>query len=129
MYVRIGVQLYLDLPARAHAWAQREGLLLLPTEFESMDDLVLLSPEPESIFLIDPALPLDVQKVLFAVNGPDTVRAMTFYVDDEPYQVDNSAPFEVWWPLQVGRHEVYVEAETPTGAHASVPVFFTVRES
>lgn len=128
LYVRIGDELYLDLPARAHAWARREGLPIVPAGLEDAGDLVLLSPEPESVFLIDPALPLSAQKLRFAASGPDTVGAMTFYIDGEPYLVDDAAPFEGWWPLEAGRHEVYVEAETPTGVHASAPVFFTVRE-
>ncbi|MBN1430824.1 MAG: transglycosylase domain-containing protein [Anaerolineae bacterium] len=128
LYVRVGDQIYLDLPARAQTWARREGLLTLPIALESADDLVLLAPDPETVFLIDPTLPASAQQVRLAASGPNTILSITFYVDGEPYQIDDTVPFEVWWPLEAGRHELYVEAETPDGVNAGAPLFFTVRE-
>ncbi len=127
IYVQLNGQLYLNLPAQAHDWARQEGILLLPTNVEAPSDLVILSPDPETEFLINPTLPRDVQKLKLAASATDAVQAIKFYVDDELYLVDDAAPFEVWWPLEPGNHQLYVEADTIDGVVQSEPVLFFVR--
>jgi penicillin-binding protein 1C len=110
---RLENQLVLDLPAEAQAWARQAGLPLLsdlPSAFayaeDGIMDLILISPEPQTIFRIDPVLPPDIQQVRFLAAAPSGAHDVTFFVDGIPLAVVNSPPFQVWWTLTPGEHTI-----------------------
>ncbi|MEJ2149150.1 MAG: transglycosylase domain-containing protein [Chloroflexota bacterium] len=123
---RVTEQVFLDLPPEAHDWARREGLALLPEPFAALaeaplDRLTIASPDANTVFQIDPALPLSAQRLRLVAVGPGGLRGVTFYLDGAPLAMVGEPPFEVWWTLQVGEHRLYAVGTTPAAESTTSP--------
>lgn len=109
-------RLYLDLPPQAHEWAREQGLpLLADLQGASLDPvhedepLHIVSPDPNTIYRITPEIPLESQQLRFVAVGPLGAHDVTIMLDGEPLETLAEPPFEEWWILAVGEHQVWAE--------------------
>ena len=124
----------LNLPPQARPWAQSVGLALVPDGVDTGQvalgepSLRLISPDPQSIYQISPSLPLDAQKLKIAAVAPASVHDVTIYLDDVPLAHLSAPPFETWWQIAVGQHQVYASGIDAGGAQVKSEVVpFTVQ--
>lgn len=116
-------RLYLDLPVEAHEWAQLNGLALLPELFAASEQgsgnqeqgLVVASPDAYTIYRISPELPLSAQRLRIVILAPAGMRDVTIYLDGVALATIPSAPFELWWTLSEGDHELYATGVSADG--------------
>jgi 1A family penicillin-binding protein len=130
-------RLALDLPPEAHAWARSENLLLLADldcalELAATrgDDerLQVLSPDPNSLFLIAPTIPLEAQGMRVAAAATEPLTVVELWLDGEILAEFIAPPYEIWWTPSVGVHQIWAEGVTPAGKRVSSPsVNFEVR--
>jgi penicillin-binding protein 1C len=127
-------QVYLVLPQEARDWALRNGIrqpplgapLLLPDDGEG---LRLLEPDPYTVFEISPLVPLDTQRLRFTVAAPANTQSVTYFLNGEVLGSSSSAPWVVWWPLQVGQHELVAQAALSDGTlDVSEAITFSVTQ-
>lgn len=130
---RVEERVYLDLPPQAQDWARAEGLPLLPDVFAArpdrspIEDLLVISPEPQTIYQLDPALPTAAQRIRVVAVGPPGLRNVTLTVNGEPLATLASPPFEAYWPLAAGEYVVSAQGTLPDGSPIeSDPVPFRV---
>lgn len=117
---RVISQVYLVLPQEARDWALRNGIrqpplgapMRLPDESEG---LRLLEPDPYTVFEISPLVPLDTQRLRFTVAAPPNTQSVTYFLNGEELGSSTNAPWVVWWPLQLGRHELVAQAALADG--------------
>jgi penicillin-binding protein 1C len=124
----------LDLPAQARPWALKTGLALIPDSYGleiqagGGSFLQIVSPDPSSVYQISPALPLDAQKLKISAVAPAGVHDVTIFLDGAPLAQLGGPPFETWWILVTGKHEVYAEGIDAKGNRVkSETVSFSVR--
>jgi 1A family penicillin-binding protein len=90
--------------------------------------LALTSPDPNGVYRLSDALPADVQQVRLAVHSADQWQGVTFYVNGEAVGSAVEAPFETWWSLQRGSHQISAVAEDVAGQRiAAEPIWIEVR--
>jgi penicillin-binding protein 1C len=118
----IVMQTVINLPPEAHPWARTQGLVLFsdlmgqsaanPGETESIS---LLSPQPNSVYVLSESVSGDLQRILLQAVTALSLEEVTFWVDGVPVATLDSAPYEAWWTLEVGIHEVWVQGLTLDG--------------
>jgi membrane carboxypeptidase/penicillin-binding protein PbpC len=124
----------LDLPPQARPWAIKAGLALVPEGFGALDGddadptLHIVSPDPKSVYQISPGLPIESQKLKITAVAGAGVREVTIYLDGAPLARLDGPPFEAWWIIAVGKHEVYAEGVDLNGKRVTSEVVeFAVR--
>ncbi len=77
--------------------------------------LVLISPDPNSVFRLATGMPGDLQQVRLAARplGAALPHEVTFLIDGQPVGQATRLPFETWWNLQPGAH--YITAVATAG--------------
>ncbi|MBN2471579.1 MAG: transglycosylase domain-containing protein, partial [Anaerolineae bacterium] len=127
-------QVYVILPQEARDWAAREGIPQPPlgaslVSSDAEHGLRLLEPDPYTIFRRSPALPAESQRLrLTAAVRPGTQR-VTYRLDGGIVGSVSEAPWAIWWPLELGPHELVAEAILADGStERSAPVPFTVTD-
>ncbi|MBL8165158.1 MAG: transglycosylase domain-containing protein, partial [Anaerolineae bacterium] len=127
-------QVYLVLPQEARDWGLRNGIrqpplnapLQLPDENAG---LRLLEPDPYTVFEISPLIPLETQRLRFTVAAPSGTQSVTYFLNGEELGTSTTAPWVVWWPLQVGQHELVAEALLTDGTlDVSETITFSVTQ-
>ncbi len=122
---RRDTRIVLDLPPQAAGWANAEGILLyadlltasaLPGPTQPASALTIISPAPNTVYRLSGSLPGSAQKIRLAAIGEAGLRQVTIYVDGAPVATLTEAPFEFWWPLAIGTHEVWAEGVLASGA-------------
>lgn len=120
-------QVVLDLPAEARPWAHREGLVLLSDllaasegggGLDTLAPLRIVSPAQGSLYLLDPALDTETQKLLIEAVGDVGFENVSLWVDGELIGTFDRAPYQIWWSLVVGAHEVWAEGIREDGERA-----------
>ncbi len=125
-------RVYLVLPQEARDWAAREGIPAPPVGAEvvradAARGLRLLEPDPYTRFRMSPGLPGDVQRLRLTVGVSPGTQRVTYFMDGRPVGSATDAPWVVWWPLEVGEHELVAVAELADGAtERTDPLPFTV---
>jgi membrane carboxypeptidase/penicillin-binding protein PbpC len=124
-------RVFLDLPPLAQAWAQTNGLPLLPdflaSQTSSPGKLVISLPDANTIYQISSLLPLAGQKLLIAAAGPPGTHSVSFLLDGKNLSTIQHAPFHVWWLLSSGKHTVQAVGYSENGERLeSQPVTFSV---
>jgi penicillin-binding protein 1C len=127
----------LDLPLEAHAWARSQGLTLLsdllargistlpdldPGVSSGGSPLRIISPAQNTIYRLSPSLATQAQRIHIAALCDTKVNVISFWMDGEEIAQANQPPFETWWPLEVGLHQVWAEAQTTDGGFISSEV-------
>jgi hypothetical protein len=137
-------RLVFDLPLALHPWARAEGLPLL-------DDLLLaagqgnepsveaagpghvpaplrlVAPDPQAVYRISPALPVEAQQVRLEAVAGASVSQITLWMDGLQLAAPLDPPFEAWWTLAPGQHQAWAQGWDATGRQiSSEPVLFEV---
>ncbi len=108
---RLTTRVFLNLPPQAQDWARQERLPLLPDSIAAAqtgqsqtgwDALLIASPDAQTVYRINPGLPISAQQVQVVAVGPAGLHDVTLFVDDTPLATVGSAPFEAYWTLQAG---------------------------
>jgi len=104
-------QVYLVLPPEAHDWAIRQGIPQPPVGAKIVGGeqvpARLLSPDPYTVFRLTPLLPPDQQRIRLTIAVPTHTRAVTYWLDDAELATTSQSPFDHWWTLQPGEHDLY----------------------
>lgn len=128
--------LALDLPPQAAHWAHAHNLTLLadltadtgPSQSPlSSTPLILLSPPANSVYKITPNLPQDMQRIQLEAATDLEVQEVQFWIDGIQIATVNEPPFQAWWMLEPGSHQVWAQAVTQDGEMIlTQPVSFEV---
>ena len=113
-------RLYQVLPQEARDWALRSGIPQPPLGAELIVDeddsrLRLLEPDPYTVFQISPVLPEEAQRLRLTVGAPPDTRNVTYELDGAVLGTAETAPWELWWTLQPGEHELVATATLADG--------------
>ncbi len=124
-------QVFLVLPQEARDWAARQGIPAPPGPALTAPDehigLRLLEPDPYTTFRLSPLLPPEAQRLRLTAGVSPGTQRVTYLLDGQPIGTAEAAPWVVWWPLQLGQHELVAEATLADGTvERSEPVPFTV---
>ncbi|MBN1680958.1 MAG: penicillin-binding protein 1C [Anaerolineae bacterium] len=124
-------RVYLVLPPEAHDWAVREGIPQPPVgaQIAGGENVParLLSPDPYTIFRLTPLLPEEEQRIRLTIAVPTHTQSVTYWLDDEELVTVNEEPFDTWWELHPGGHEVYAVVTLDDGSTITTDdVFFRV---
>lgn len=125
-------------PPELHEWASDRGLpaalaAAQPPAGSTQDvsaAFTFTSPDPNGVFRLSPALPADAQQLRLAgqVLSGEPVAAVTFLVDGQPVAEVTHGPYEAWWPLQRGRHQIGAVVQAASGRTIAVePLWVEVR--
>ena len=111
------------LPPVLHPWARAQDLLLLDDLLlaserggeTAVSPLQLISPDPNTVYRISPAMPLETQKLAIEVVTSANIAEMTVFVDGTAVGTLTAPHFQTWWTLEVGQHQMWVEAVAGNG--------------
>lgn len=107
---RIVEKVYLVLPPEAQEWARQQGLPAPPGTAvaagtpAASGPLVLIAPDPNTVWRLTPALPADAQRLRIAARATVPLARVTFLVDGAPFAESTAVPYEAFWTLQLGAH-------------------------
>ena len=98
-----------------------------------MSFVVIISPDPNRTYRLDPGLPPSAQKLpITARLGPQLVALdapVTLLVDGAPFAVVHGPEYTAWWPLKRGQHTLQAIASGLDGQVAnSEPITISVVE-
>lgn len=113
-------RVYLVLPPEAHEWAIRQGIPQPPVGARLVGGETiparLLSPDPYTIFQLSPVLPEGSQRIHLRVAVPTRAASVTYWLDGSLLVTVNQAPFDTWWPLYPGDHQLYAVVTLDDGS-------------
>lgn len=125
---------YLVLPPEARDWAARHGITPPPigaTQVIGTNEeasIRLLSPDPYTTFQLSSLIPDDFQRIRLSIVVPPDVSVVRYYLNGEILATASQAPFDVWWPLETGQHELYAQIVLGSGDVLQTDAIpFTVR--
>lgn len=130
-------QVVLDLPPQAQPWAHNRGLTLLSdlearggdvlTSGDQAARLQIVSPSPSSTYRIASNLMLSDQSIPIQAVGDANLKQVTLWMDGAQIAKFESAPYQTWWQLSPGTHQVWASALLSNGQPIqSQTVNFTV---
>ena len=112
----------LNLPIEVQAWAHEQGLTLLADFSQAAEDvpgqenqLVLLSPYPNTIYRIDPDFDPSAQQLQIEVAAGQGISHVTLWVDGNVLTTLSSPPYQAWWSLSTGEHRIWAEGVKANG--------------
>ena len=113
-------RVFMVLPPEVRDWALRQGIPRPPVGAEVVGEetypVRMLSPDPYTVFRLTPLVPDDEQRIRLTVSVPSQAHAVTYWMDGVPLDTIDVAPYEYWWPLRPGAHEVYAVASFSDGS-------------
>jgi membrane carboxypeptidase/penicillin-binding protein PbpC len=111
-----------DLPAEAQNWARSQGRPLLidfskaeNNSSRQPDQLILLSPAPNTTYRIDPNFDPASQQLKIEVAAGAGISQVTIWVDGKPLITLSSPPYQAWWTLSAGEHHFWAEGVNTSG--------------
>jgi hypothetical protein len=76
---------------------------------------------------LSPTFDAGAQRILIEAVGEPGLREVTLFVDGQPLATLSAAPYQAWWALTAGEHQVWAEGVGQDGERvASSLVTFTV---
>ena len=112
-------RVYLILPPEARDWAIRQGIPQPPVGARIVGGesvpARLLSPDPYTVFRLTPLLPEDQQRIRLAVAAPAHTEQVAYWLDGDLLATVEEPPYEHWWTLLPGEHEVSAVIELADG--------------
>jgi 1A family penicillin-binding protein len=138
---RLGKKVVLNLPSPAQPWARAQGLTLLsdlqkmsssPPDLQNRPtgsaSIYISSPVQHSVYRIAPGYLQSAQQLHIEALGEAGLYDVHLWVDGALVTSFTEAPFEAWWPLAGGSHQVWADGLLPTGKRVtSERVSFEVR--
>lgn len=125
----------LDLPPDARNWAHKKGISLLSdftisTQLASGPSISISSPTTNSIYRITTNLPIENQRIPIRAVSSFSINELTLWLDGQALATLMEAPYEIWWTLATGKHEVWATAKTQNGQKiSSTKVLFEVMQN
>jgi 1A family penicillin-binding protein len=107
---RVVERVYLVLPPEAEEWARQQGLPGPPAGVAAGEPgrldaaLVLISPDPNSVWRLAPALPAGSQRLRIAARTTVALAELTLLADGVPVASLENGPYEALWTLAPGPH-------------------------
>jgi len=89
--------------------------------------LAFLSPPDRSVYHLAVGLSSADQRLLIQLSGSPALQGITLWIDGTSVATFSSAPFEFWWPLEVGKHTLRAMAPGPKGESVEVEVTIEVK--
>jgi len=127
------VQTFIVLPQEAQDWAVAHGwrqppLGAISAVSDTQTGLRLLAPDPYTVFEISPVTPQETQRLRLRVATSPGTQQVTYYLNGEAIGSAETAPYAVWWTLELGEHELIAEALLDDGSseRSEVTVFSVV---
>jgi membrane carboxypeptidase/penicillin-binding protein PbpC len=122
-------QVFVVLPQEARDWAARNGIRTPPigaqiVHTDADTGLRLLEPDPYTSFEISPITPRDTQRIRLTVGAPPGTQSVTYMIDGEVLGTIEDEPWELWWILEYGAHELVASAVLADGTQetsAAIP--------
>jgi 1A family penicillin-binding protein len=113
-------RVYAVLPQEARDWGIQHGLQPPPPGADVIhpdadEGLRLLEPDPYTVFEISPITPIQTQRLRLTVGAPPGTRSVTYHMDGEALGTVDAAPWDLWWTLAYGPHELVAEATLVDG--------------
>jgi penicillin-binding protein 1C len=113
-------QIFLILPPEARDWATHEGIPSPPVDAVQISSYAnasfrLLSPDPYTVFQLTPMMPFKSQRIRLNVVTPANTQEVRYLLDGEEIAASDEEPFDVWWELSPGYHELTAEAVLADG--------------
>ncbi len=126
-------RIYTVLPQEARDWAIRNGIPQPPTGAavllpDSAETVRLLNPDPYTIFQMSPVTPQQNQRIRLTVGAPPGTESVTYLLNGESLGTVDNAPWDLWWPLQLGDYELMAQAVLNDGTQqisAAIPFSVT----
>jgi membrane carboxypeptidase/penicillin-binding protein PbpC len=113
-------RVYLVLPPEARDWAIRQGIPQPPVGAQIVGgrDIParLLSPDPYTAFQLTPLLPEELQRIRLTVVVPTDTTSVTYWLDNETLGTVDQEPFDYWWALYPGDHDLYAVVDLSDGS-------------
>lgn len=114
-------QVYLVLPQEARDWGIRNGVRPPPAAAQIVltdhaEGLRLLEPDPYTIFQISPLTPPETQRLRLTVAAPVDTRSVHYFLNGKLLGIVENAPWVLWWPLQLGDHQLSATAILQDGS-------------
>jgi penicillin-binding protein 1C len=124
-------EVFLVLPPQARTWAAQQGIPAPPVGAQLIGDdstpVRLLSPDPYTIFQLTPFTPLANQRIRLQVTVPANTDSVSYWLDGQLIGTRYQAPFDLWWALTPGPHQLKAIAMTTDPARlASQTLSFRV---
>jgi hypothetical protein len=121
------------LPPEAQDWARRQGIPQPPVDEHVLAGeeapVRLLSPDPYTVFRLTPLVPAETQRIRLRIVVPADAVRVVYRIDGEPVAESDAAPFEAWWVLSPGEHELSAEVTLRDGRVLEAePIPFRVTE-
>lgn len=119
--------LALDLPPQAWEWARSQGLTLyadllsnsgapgIQVSAKDTPQLMISSPADGSLYHLSAFSDRDNQRIMIQVVAPADLTEVDFFVDQQMIQRISSAPFQTWWVLEPGAHQIFAVGITQSG--------------
>jgi penicillin-binding protein 1C len=112
----------LDLPVEAQTWAHEQGLPLL-TDFaqaenaisQQPDQLILLSPHPNTTYRIDPNFEAASQQLQIEAAAGGEISQITIWIDGSLLTTLSAPPYQAWWTLSAGEHQFWAQGVNANG--------------
>lgn len=123
---------FVVLPQEARDWAAGNGIKQPPVgAFVQSPDaalsLRLLEPDPYTVFELSPILPRAAQRLRLTVGAPPGTETVTYWLNGEILGTVSGEPWDWWWVLELGDHELVATAALSDGTSAeSAPIPFSV---
>ena len=112
----------LDLPVEAQEWARAKGLPLLTDYLQASENvsqpenqLVLLSPHPNTIYRLDPNFDSTSQQLQIEAAAGLGISQVTIWMDGNLLTTLASPPYQAWWTLSSGEHRFWAEGINADG--------------
>jgi penicillin-binding protein 1C len=132
-------QVVLDLPAQAFPWARSQGLRLLYDDqvgemttplTQPASPLRIVSPASASIYRIADDLSRETQQIPIEVVGEQSFTQVRLFLDGQLLELFYEQPYQTWWQLLPGDHQVWAEGILSSGEKVTSPiVVFEVNEN
>ena len=119
-------RLVLDLPPQVHPWARAQGLPLYSdlvssspqAQVELLVDtapLRIVAPGDRTVYRLAPELSSELQRLHLQAVAETGLRDIALWLDGRQLAAFTGPPYETWWTLEVGTHQVWATAQTPAG--------------
>jgi membrane peptidoglycan carboxypeptidase len=107
-------ELVFDFPVEARDWARANGFPLLE-DSNSPGGLTLVSPPDNATYRIVPDLDLGFQQFALSARSDSDFAQVAFFVDGAAVGATLTLPYQVWWTLSPGRHQIWAEGVDSAG--------------
>jgi 1A family penicillin-binding protein len=124
-------EIFLVLPPEARTWAAQNGIPMPPIGAQLVGyenyPVKLLAPDPYTVFQLTPHTPLETQRIRLVVAAPSDTESVSYFLDGMLIATAQTEPFEVWWQLLPGAHQLQAVVRTASDEYIpSQPVPFRV---